>query len=126
MTDAPDHSNRRNGRPIAGAGPLLESLQSARWTQGCAHYDCVGIGVGPANLSLASLLYGHREVSNLFIERNPTFGWHDDQQIAGASLQVSPLKDLVTLADPTNVFSFLSYLHAEGRIYHFINARFDA
>jgi lysine N6-hydroxylase len=90
------------------------------------HYGCVGIGVGPANLSLASLLHSHREVSNLFIEKNDAFGWHDDQQIPGASLQVSPLKDLVTLADPTNVFSFLSYLHAEGRIYHFINAQFDA
>jgi lysine N6-hydroxylase len=90
------------------------------------HYHCVGVGVGPANLSLASLLYSHREVSNLFIEKREAFGWHDSQQIPGASLQVSPLKDLVTLADPTNAFSFLSYLHAQGRIYHFINARFDA
>jgi len=126
-TDAPDHSNLRNGRhPIAGTGRLPGSLESTPRKQDCSHYGCVGIGVGPANLSLASLLYGHREVSNLFIERNPTFGWHDDQQIPGASLQVSPLKDLVTLADPTNVFSFLSYLHAQGRIYHFINAQFEA
>jgi lysine N6-hydroxylase len=36
------------------------------------------------------------------------------------------LKDLVSLADPTNRFSFLSYLHAHGKIYHFINAQFDA
>lgn len=44
----------------------------------------------------------------------------------GAALQVSTLKDLVTLSDPTSSFSFLSYLHAHGRLYHFINARFDA
>jgi lysine N6-hydroxylase len=44
----------------------------------------------------------------------------------GATLQVSTLKDLVTLSDPTNAFSFLSYLHAHGRLYHFINAQFDA
>jgi lysine N6-hydroxylase len=90
------------------------------------HYRCVGIGVGPANLSLASLLYGPHEVSNLFIDKKSSFGWHDGQQIPGASLQVSPLKDLVSLSDPTNAFSFLSYLHDQGRIYHFINAQFDA
>jgi lysine N6-hydroxylase len=93
---------------------------------GPAHYHCVGIGVGPANLSLASLLHGHQEVSNLFLEKNDRFGWHDGQQIPGATLQVSLLKDLVTLSDPTSRFSFLSYLHQRGRIYHFINAQFDA
>lgn len=90
------------------------------------HYDCVGIGVGPANLSLASLLHGDPAVRNLFIERNPEFGWHEGQQILGAALQVSMLKDLVTLVDPTNPFSFLAYLHEEGKIYHFINAQFNA
>jgi lysine N6-hydroxylase len=93
---------------------------------GGGHYGCVGIGVGPANLSLASLLHGRDDVPNLFIERKDRFGWHDGQQIPGASLQVSTLKDLVTLADPTNAFSFLAYLHAQGRIYHYINAQFDA
>ncbi|GAB2737139.1 lysine N(6)-hydroxylase/L-ornithine N(5)-oxygenase family protein [Amycolatopsis magusensis] len=91
-----------------------------------AHYRCVGVGVGPANLSLASLLHGKPGVSNLFLDREDRFGWHDGQQIPGASLQVSLLKDLVTLSDPTNRFSFLSYLHERGRIYHFINAQFDA
>jgi lysine N6-hydroxylase len=91
-----------------------------------ARYTCVGVGIGPANLSLASLLYDRPEVSNLFFERASTFGWHDDQQIPGTTLQVSTLKDLVTLSDPTSSFSFLSYLHSLGRIYHFINARFDA
>ena len=93
---------------------------------GAKHFHCIGIGAGPANLSLASLLYGHSEVTNCFVERRATFGWHDGQQMAGATLQVSTLKDLVTLSDPTNAFSFLSYLHAHGRLYHFINAQFDA
>ena len=91
-----------------------------------AHYKCVGIGVGPANLSLASLLCGRPELPNLFLERRDAFGWHDGQQIPGASLQVSMIKDLVSLSDPTNAFSFLAYLHERGRIYHFLNARFDA
>lgn len=90
------------------------------------HYRCVGIGVGPANLSLASLMYSSPELTNIFLERKASFGWHDGQQIPGASLQVSMLKDLVSLSDPTNAFSFLSYLHSLGRIHHFLNARFDA
>ncbi len=90
------------------------------------HYRCVGIGVGPANLSLASLLHNKAGLSNLFLEKRDTFGWHDGQQTPDAALQVSMLKDLVSLADPTNAYSFLAYLHSQGRIYQFLNARFDA
>lgn len=81
--------------------------------------------MGPANLSLASLLYGHPEVTNLFVDRKAAFGWHDGQQIPGATVQVSLFKDLVSLADPTNSFSFLAYLHCQGRVYHFLNAQFS-
>lgn len=90
------------------------------------HYRCIGIGVGPANLSLASLLCSYPEVSNIFLEQKDDFGWHEGQQIRGASLQVSFFKDLVSLSQPTNAFSFLSYLHDQGKIYHFVNAQFDA
>jgi lysine N6-hydroxylase len=92
----------------------------------CRHFRCVGVGVGPANLSLASLLHGHPEVTNLFLDKVDRFGWHDGQQIPDVTLQVSMLKDLVSLSDPTNAFSFLAYLHDQGRIYHFINAQFPA
>ena len=59
------------------------------------HYRCVGIGAGPANLSLASLLYSYPDMSNLFLEQKDDFGWHDGQQVPRASLQVSFCKDLV-------------------------------
>lgn len=90
------------------------------------HYRCVGIGVGPANLSLASLMHGHRGITNLFLDKNGSFGWHDGQQMPDATIQVSMLKDLVTLSEPTNAYSFLAYLHELGRIYHYLNAQFDA
>lgn len=90
------------------------------------HYGCIGVGAGPANLSLASLLYGDTAVPSLFLDQKECFTWHDGQQLPGTTLQVSMLKDLVSLADPTNKFSFLAYLHDQGRIYHFINAQFDA
>ncbi|MFE5679547.1 lysine N(6)-hydroxylase/L-ornithine N(5)-oxygenase family protein [Streptomyces erythrochromogenes] len=89
-----------------------------------SHLRLVGIGAGPANLSLAALLHGDSEQPNLFFDRKPRFTWHDAQMINGATLQVSIFKDLVSLSDPTNRFSFLSYLHEHGRIYHFLNAQF--
>ncbi len=90
------------------------------------HYHCVGVGVGPANLSLASLMHGHAEITNLFLDKKESFGWHDGQQIPGATIQVSMLKDLVSLSEPTNGFSFLAYLSELGRIYHFLNAQFES
>lgn len=93
---------------------------------GAEHYRCLGVGVGPANLSLASLLYNRPDVTSIFLDRKASFSWHDGQQLPGNTLQVSLFKDLVTLADPGNPFSFLSYLHDEGRLYHFLNAQFDA
>lgn len=90
------------------------------------HLSCVGVGVGPANLSLASLMCSRPELRGLFLERSPEFGWHDGQLVTGATLQVSMLKDLVSLTDPTSPFSFLAYLHDQGRIYHYLNAQFDA
>ncbi|MET9608540.1 SidA/IucD/PvdA family monooxygenase [Streptomyces sp. NPDC006512] len=92
---------------------------------GTTHFRCLGVGVGPANLSLASLLHNRPDVPNLFLDRKESFGWHDGQQIPGTTLQVSQFKDLVSLADPASPFSFLAYLHAKGRVYHFLNAQFD-
>ncbi|MGI8465358.1 lysine N(6)-hydroxylase/L-ornithine N(5)-oxygenase family protein [Pectobacterium punjabense] len=90
-----------------------------------SHFKLLGIGAGPANLSLASLLYGRTEIKNIFLDGKASFSWHDDQMIDGSTLQVSLFKDLSTLTDPTNRFTFLAYLHEKGRIYHFINAQFD-
>src|SRR4051812_18382005 len=33
------------------------------------HYRCIGIGVGPANLSLAALMHSHPEITNLFVDK---------------------------------------------------------
>jgi lysine N6-hydroxylase len=90
------------------------------------HYRCVGIGVGPANLSLAALMHGYPKLTNLFVDRKERFGWHDGQQIPDTTIQVSMVKDLVSLAQPTSEYSFLSYLHESGRLYHYLNAQFDA
>jgi lysine N6-hydroxylase len=71
-------------------------------------------------------MHSHREITNLFLDKKDSFGWHDGQQMPDTSIQVGMLKDLVSLSEPTNAFSFLAYLHELGRIYHFLNAQFDA
>jgi len=71
-------------------------------------------------------MYSHPEITNIFLDKNESFGWHDGQQMPDASIQVSMLKDLVSLSEPTNAYSFLAYLHELGRIYHYLNAQFDA
>ncbi|MFE5710103.1 lysine N(6)-hydroxylase/L-ornithine N(5)-oxygenase family protein [Streptomyces sp. NPDC056501] len=86
--------------------------------------DLVGIGIGPANLGLSALLDREPGLVARFFERRPRFAWHDGAMLPDVSLQVSPLKDLVTLVDPTSRFSFLNFLAEHGRLYrHLIASR---
>ncbi|GJE27503.1 lysine N(6)-hydroxylase/L-ornithine N(5)-oxygenase family protein [Methylobacterium organophilum] len=90
--------------------------------------DILGIGFGPANLSLAIALAdaararGERP-SMLFLERQAAFGWHRGMMLPGADMQISFVKDLVTLRDPTSPFSFINYLHEKGRLNAFLNLK---
>lgn len=86
-------------------------------------YNLCGIGAGPSNLSIAAML--KKPETALFIEQMENYDWHSGLQLGFAELQVSHLKDLVTLADPTNKFSFLNYLVKSGRMYHFLNCQFE-
>jgi lysine N6-hydroxylase len=88
-------------------------------------YDAIGIGIGPFNLSAAALCAPIRELKTLFVDRQPRFAWHPGLLISGSTIQTSHLKDLVTLADPSSKYSFLSYLHQHGRMYRFITADFE-
>jgi lysine N6-hydroxylase len=87
--------------------------------------DLLGVGIGPFNMSLAALLSPHGEVTSKFFDGRESFVWHAGQLFPNAEIQVSYLKDLVTLADPTNPYSFLAYLKQSKRLYRFINARFN-
>ena len=91
-------------------------------------HDVVGIGFGPSNLALAVALDDHNRrcprdarLRSVFLERQPRFGWHRGMLIDDATMQVSFLKDLVTLRDPGSDFSFLSYLREQDRLVDFIN-----
>ncbi|MGH4009702.1 MAG: lysine N(6)-hydroxylase/L-ornithine N(5)-oxygenase family protein [Pseudonocardiaceae bacterium] len=89
--------------------------------------DVVGVGFGPSNLALAIAIDEHNArgvgdpLTVRFVERQPRFGWHRGMLIEDATMQVSYLKDLVTLRSPTSPFSFVSYLHDRERLVDFIN-----
>jgi L-ornithine N5-monooxygenase len=89
-------------------------------------HDVIGVGFGPSNLALAIAVAEEESplgdgTSALFLERQPEFGWHRGMLIDDATMQVSFLKDLVTLRNPASRFSFLSYLHSRDRLVDFIN-----
>ncbi|GAA2235271.1 SidA/IucD/PvdA family monooxygenase [Streptomyces amakusaensis] len=87
-------------------------------------HDLVGIGVGPANLSLAALADGvPGGLATAFFEQRRNFSWHSGLLIDGATLQVPFLADLVTLADPASPWSFLRYLRSRERLYPFYFAQ---
>ncbi|SFJ16527.1 L-ornithine N5-oxygenase [Amycolatopsis sacchari] len=89
-------------------------------------FDLIGVGFGPSNLALAIAVAEHNAgaaepVTAHFLERQPRFGWHRGMLLEDATMQVSFLKDLVTMRNPASGFSFLSYLHSRGRLVDFIN-----
>jgi L-ornithine N5-monooxygenase len=92
--------------------------------------DVLGVGFGPSNLALALAVQEHNERSGdsgrlraAFVEQQAAFGWHRGMLLEGATMQVSFLKDLVTMRDPTSPRSFLSYLQGQGRLADFINTK---
>jgi lysine N6-hydroxylase len=89
-------------------------------------YDYAAVGIGPANLSLAAQAHQKPGVRGIHLERKKSFSWHPGLLLPEATLQVSPLKDLVTPVDPTSPFSFLAFLTAHGRLYRFLTADFPA
>lgn len=88
-------------------------------------YDVIGIGFGPANLSLAIALQEQNKLGNdiCFIEKKPEFLWHGDMLLENTTMQISFLKDLVTLRNPTSHFSFVNFLHHQKRLERFINLK---
>ena len=85
-------------------------------------HDFVGIGLGPFNLGLACLtdpLRASDGLDGVFLEARDRFAWHPGMLLDDATLQVPFLADLVTMADPTSRWSFLSYLKQAGHLYPF-------
>jgi L-ornithine N5-oxygenase len=87
--------------------------------------ELLAIGAGPANLALAvaleELAPADLAGNSLLVERGRTVEWQQGLLMPWAKSQVSFLKDLATLRNPRSRFSFLNFLHANGRLDDFIN-----
>jgi L-ornithine N5-monooxygenase len=137
MTPFPDERES----PSSGAPPT-ESHDNVLPVNGHGHtsrhapcggvYELVCIGFGPASLAIAIAL---RDASQhpcpsqnngwlpkvCFLERQEEFRWHSGMLLPGSKMQISFLKDLATLRDPTSYFTFLNYLKQKDRLVPFCN-----
>ncbi|MGW7363328.1 SidA/IucD/PvdA family monooxygenase [Streptomyces sp. NPDC054841] len=85
-------------------------------------HDILGIGFGPANIALAIALeerYPH--LTARFLEARPTPEWQPGMLLDGSDIQNHPSRDLVTLRNPRSRYSWLNYLHEQGRLLRHLN-----
>lgn len=112
----------RRGLPSLDGLTRVSDMKAFR----AAPLDVIGIGFGPSNLALAIALdelaaKRGRRLEAQFLERQADYRWHGDTLVAQSEMQISFLKDLVSLRDPTSHYSFVNYLHRHDRLVDFIN-----
>lgn len=97
-------------------------------------HDAIGIGFGPSNMAIAIALeellqqrhpgQQARNAHNIvFLEQQTTYAWHPQMLIRDADMQVSFLKDLATPRNPRSQYSFINYIHQQGRFSTFCNLK---
>lgn len=96
-------------------------------------HDLICVGFGPASLAVAVALHDFMESGKipkpqngsgpkvLFLEKQSQFAWHAGMLLPGAKMQISFIKDMASLRDPTSKFTFLNYLHENDRLVEFTN-----
>lgn len=87
--------------------------------------DLAGIGVGPFNLSVASLLEPKKQIKATFFESRDSFAWHPGLLLDNTNMQTMFLKDLVSAVCPESPYSFLSYLVKNKKFYRFLSAELN-
>ncbi|MBR8741647.1 SidA/IucD/PvdA family monooxygenase [Nocardiopsis sp. MG754419] len=89
------------------------------------HVEVLMIGAGPSNLALAVAIeesgFDQLAESTLLLEQHPDIKWQRNLLLPWARSQVSFLKDLVTMRNPRSRFSFLNFLHEQGKLDDFVN-----
>ncbi len=91
-------------------------------------FDMIGIGFGPSNIALAIALdeakhFNTSHFSYCFVERQEAFSWHPGMLIPSSDMQISFIKDLVSLRNPMSPFTFINYLRQCNRLEAFINRK---
>lgn len=89
-------------------------------------YDVIGIGFGPAGISLAAAIDDAREdgsldidISLLFIEKAPNSAWQPNTLLHGTDIQHHFLRDFATPRNPRSRFTFPNYLKNQDRLFDF-------
>jgi L-ornithine N5-monooxygenase len=84
--------------------------------------DVLGIGFGPANVSLAVMM---EELGccprMLFLERNAAPAWQPGMLLDGSDIQNNPFRDLITPVNPRSEHTFLNFLSTSGRLLAYLN-----
>jgi L-ornithine N5-oxygenase len=108
-----------------GSRSVVRSRAGIEYESAEREVQVLGIGAGPSNLALAVALEevapDHLARNTLLLEQHPDVKWHRNMLLPWVQSQVSFLKDLVTLRNPRSRFSFLNYLHDQGRLNDFVN-----
>jgi len=99
---------------------ISDSLQST--DHNTEVLDIVGIGFGPSNIAIAIALQENAaDLSAIFLERRPSFSWHETMLFDTAMMQVNFLKDLASFRNPRSHFTFVNFLHYQKRLADFTN-----
>lgn len=90
-------------------------------------HSVLGLGFGPANLSLAVALeeFGYSG-SIRFLERADRFQWQREQLLPGVDIQNNPFRDLIMATNPNSRHTFVNYLASRGELtsYLHLNVKF--
>ncbi|KAL6887217.1 ornithine monooxygenase [Trichoderma longibrachiatum] len=129
--------NTRNSAPLANghsSESKMHKQKSPYLVESApdSEFDLICVGFGPASLAVAVALHDAlargRQLRPdgsapkvLFLEKQNRFAWHAGMLLPGAKMQISFIKDLATLRDPRSEFTFLNYLHRNGRLIDFTN-----
>jgi L-ornithine N5-monooxygenase len=85
-------------------------------------YDVICVGFGPANIALAVALEELWPTASVkFLEQAAGPCWQPAMMLSGADIQNSPHRDLVTPRNPRSRYTFLNYLHENGRLFKHLN-----
>ncbi|WFU43352.1 SidA/IucD/PvdA family monooxygenase [Bradyrhizobium sp. CB82] len=85
-------------------------------------FDIVGIGFGPANIALAAALEERDTPHKVaFLEGMNAPAWQPAMLLSGSDIQNNPLRDLVTPRNPRSQYSFINFLHEQGRLFEYLN-----
>lgn len=84
--------------------------------------DVICIGFGPANIALAvAICDAGTPLRAIFLERNEGPAWQEEMLLPESDIQNSPFRDLVTPCNPRSRYTFLNFLHEQGRLYKHLN-----